>query len=127
MRSTSNKEAEIGGFVEEPMESVAFGRIAAQQAKQVIVQKVREAERSQVVDAYKDRVGTLVSGVVKRVDRNGIYVDLGGNAEGFVPRTDMIPREIVKPPGPHQGVPQRGALRSRAARSCSSRAPRANS
>jgi len=91
-----NKEAVVGGFVEEPMESVMFGRIAAQQAKQVIVQKVREAERSQVVDAYKDRVGTLVSGVVKRVDRNGIYVDLGGNAEGFVPRTDMIPREIVK-------------------------------
>jgi N utilization substance protein A len=91
-----NKEAEVGGFVEEPMVSVMFGRIAAQQAKQVIVQKVREAERSQVVDAYKDRVGTLVSGVVKRVDRNGIYVDLGGNAEGFVPRTDMIPREIVK-------------------------------
>src|SRR4249920_610966 len=91
-----NKDAVIGGFVEEPMESVIFGRIAAQQAKQVIVQKVREAERSQVVDAYKDRVGTLVSGVVKRVDRNGIYVDLGGNAEGFVPRTDMIPREIVK-------------------------------
>jgi len=78
------------------MESVAFGRIAAQQAKQVIVQKVREAERAQVVDAYQDRVGQLVSGVVKRVDRNGIYVDLGGNAEGFVPRTDMIPREIVK-------------------------------
>jgi N utilization substance protein A len=49
------------------------------------------------VDAYKDRVGTLVSGVVKRVDRNGIYVDLGSNAEGFVPRTDMIPREQVKP------------------------------
>src|SRR5215468_6395730 len=87
---------DIGGFVEQPMESVAFGRIAAQQAKQVIVQKVREAERAQVVDAYKDRTGQLVSGVVKRVDRNGIYVDLGGNAEGFVPRTDMIPREIVK-------------------------------
>ncbi len=85
------------GFVEQPMESVAFGRIAAQQAKQVIVQKVREAERAQVVDAYKDRVGQLVSGVVKRVDRNGIYVDLGSNAEGFVPRTDMIPREQVKP------------------------------
>ena len=79
-------DVEVGGFVEEPMESVAFGRIAAQQAKQVIVQKVREAERAQVVDAYKDRVGTLVSGVVKRVDRNGIYVDLGSNAEGFVPR-----------------------------------------
>jgi len=92
-----NPEIEIGGFVEQGIESVAFGRIAAQQAKQVIVQKVREAERAQVVDAYKDRVGTLVSGVVKRVDRNGIYVDLGSNAEGFVPRTDMIPREQVKP------------------------------
>jgi N utilization substance protein A len=86
-----------GGFVEQPMESVAFGRIAAQQAKQVIVQKVREAERAQVVEQYKDRVGQLVSGVVKRVDRNGIYVDLGSNAEGFVPRTDMIPREQAKP------------------------------
>jgi N utilization substance protein A len=61
------------------------------------VQKVREAERAQVVDAYNDRVSTLVSGVVKRVDRNGIYVDLGSNAEGFIPRTDMIPREQVKP------------------------------
>jgi transcription termination/antitermination protein NusA len=92
-----DKDAEVGGMVEEPMESVAFGRIAAQQAKQVMVQKVREAERAQVVDAYKDRVNTLVSGVVKRVDRNGTYVDLGGNAEGFVPRTDMIPREALKP------------------------------
>ena len=88
---------EPGAFVEEPMESVAFGRIAAQQAKQVIVQKVREAERAQVVEAYKDRVGQLVSGVVKRVDRNGIFVDLGGNAEGFVSRADMIVREQVKP------------------------------
>src|SRR6202167_587542 len=89
--------AEIGGFVEQPIESVAFGRIAAQQAKQVIVQKVREAERAQVVDAYRDRVGTLVGGVVKRVDRNGIYVDLGSNDEGFVRRPDMIPREQAKP------------------------------
>src|SRR5579859_2335400 len=62
--------AQVGGFVEQPMESVGFGRIGAQQAKQVIVQKVREAERAQVVEAYKDRVGQLVSGVVKRVDRN---------------------------------------------------------
>ena len=92
-----NKAAEIGGYVEEPMESATFGRIAAQQAKQVIVQKVREAERAQVIEAYKDRVGTLVSGVVKRVDRNGIFVDLGSNAEGFVSRTDMIMREQVKP------------------------------
>ena len=89
--------AQVGGFVEQPMESVLFGRIAAQQAKQVIVQKVREAERAQVIDAYNDRIGQLVSGVVKRVDRNGIFVDLGGNAEGFVSRSDMIVREQVKP------------------------------
>ncbi len=92
-----NPKAVIGGFVEEPIESVGFGRIAAQQAKQVIVQKVREAERAQVVEAYNGRVGSLVSGVVKRVDRNGIYVDLGSNAEAFVARTDMISREMVKP------------------------------
>jgi N utilization substance protein A len=76
---------------------VAFGRIAAQQAKQVMVQKVREAERAQVVDLFNDRINTLVSGVVKRVDRNGIFVDLGNNAEGFISRTDLIPREALKP------------------------------
>jgi N utilization substance protein A len=90
-------EAEVGGYVEEPMESIAFGRIAAQTAKQVIVQKVREAERAQVVEEFQERVGELVSGLVKRVDRNGTYVDLGGNAEAFVPREDMIPREPVRP------------------------------
>jgi len=89
-------DAEPGGFVEVPLESVAFGRIAAQTAKQVIVQKVREAERAQVVEQYKLRIGTLVSGLVKRVDRNGIFVDLGGNAEGFIPRDQMIPREPVR-------------------------------
>src|SRR4029453_15166701 len=89
-------DATPGGYVESPLESVAFGRIAAQTAKQVIVQKVREAERSQVVDEYHARIGTLVSGIVKRVDRNGVYVDLGGNAEGFVPRDQMIPREPVR-------------------------------
>ena len=92
-----DKTTAPGQYVEEPMESAAFGRIAAQQAKQVIVQKVREAERAQVVEQYQDRVGTLVSGVVKRIDRNGIYVDLGSNAEGFVPRSDMIVREQLKP------------------------------
>src|SRR5476651_999732 len=91
-----DKDVEPGGFVEEPMESVPFGRILAQTAKQVIVQKVREAERAQVVDAYKDRAGTLVSGIVKRVDRNGVYVDLGANAEGFIAREEMIPREPVR-------------------------------
>jgi N utilization substance protein A len=92
-----DKATAPGQYVEEPMESAAFGRIAAQQAKQVIVQKVREAERAQVVELYTGRVGTLVSGVVKRIDRNGIYVDLGSNAEGFVPRSDMIVREQLKP------------------------------
>jgi N utilization substance protein A len=87
---------EPGGYVEVPMESVAFGRIAAQTAKQVIVQKVREAERAQVVEEYKDRVGTLASGIVKRVDRNGVFVDLGGNAEGFIARDELIPREPVR-------------------------------
>jgi len=91
-----SKDAEVGGYVEVPMESVAFGRIAAQTAKQVIVQKVREAERAQVVDEYKGRVGTLVSGIVKRVDRNGVFVDLGSNAEGFIPRDQMIPREPIR-------------------------------
>src|SRR5208282_4034990 len=91
-----DKDVEPGGFVEEPMESVPFGRILAQTAKQVIVQKVREAERAQVVDAYKDRAGTLVSGIVKRVDRNGVFVDLGANAEGYIPREELIPREPVR-------------------------------
>src|SRR5690554_865967 len=86
-----------GGYVEQPMESVEFGRITAQTAKQVIVQKVREAEREQVVEQYKNRVGELLSGIVKRVDRHGAYIDLGGNAEGFIPREDLIPREPIKP------------------------------
>ena len=89
--------AEPGGYVEVPMESVDFGRIAAQTAKQVIVQKVREAEREQVVEEYKERVGEMLSGLVKRVDRNGVFIDLGGNAEGFVPRENMVPREPVRP------------------------------
>jgi N utilization substance protein A len=90
-------DAEPGSYVEVPMESVEFGRIAAQTAKQVIVQKVREAEREQVVEEFKDREGELLSGLVKRVDRNGVYIDLGGNAEGFVPRDQMVPREPVRP------------------------------
>jgi len=92
-----NADAEPGGYVEEPIDSVAFGRIAAQTAKQVIVQKVREAERVKTVEEYQDRVGELLSGIVKRVDRNGVYIDLGANAEGFVAREEMIPREPVRP------------------------------
>lgn len=87
---------EVGGFIEEPMESVDFGRIAAQTAKQVIVQKVREAERQQVVEAYENQVNTMVSGVVKRAERGNVILDLGNNAEAFIPREKMIPREIVR-------------------------------
>ena len=86
-----------GGHVEQLIPSVEFGRIAAQTAKQVIVQKVREAERKKVVEEFEGRVGQLLSGVVKRVDRNGVYVDLGGNAEGFIPREHMMPREPARP------------------------------
>lgn len=87
---------EIGGFIEEPVESVEFGRIAAQTAKQVIVQKVREAERAQVIDAYRSRVGELVSGQVKKVTRESVIVDLGNNAEAVLPREDWIPRETFR-------------------------------
>ena len=85
-----------GDYIEEPVESVEFGRIAAQAAKQVIIQKVREAERLKIYEQYKERIGELITGVVKRTDRKGIFLDLGGNAEAFVPRFDMIPREAAR-------------------------------
>lgn len=88
--------AEVDGYIEEPMESIEFGRIAAQTAKQVIVQKVREAERAMVVQAYQERTGQLVTGIVKRVERGNVYLDLGSNAEGFISREHMIPREAVR-------------------------------
>ena len=88
---------QLGEFTEEEIESVEFGRIAAQTAKQVIVQKVREAERERIVEAYRDRVGELVMGIVKRTERGGVYLDLGNNAEAYISREDMIPREAVRP------------------------------
>jgi N utilization substance protein A len=91
-----NPELQAGDFIEEPMESVEFGRIAAQAAKQVIVQKVREAERAQIVEAYTGREGELVGGIVKRVERGNVYIDLGGNAEAVIYREEMIPREAVR-------------------------------
>ena len=101
-----DSELKHGDYIEEPMDSVGFGRIGAQTAKQVIVQKVREAERAMVVDAYQDRVGELVTGVVKRVERGNVYLDLGGNAEAIILREEMIPREAVRP-----GDRMRGYLR----------------
>ena len=92
-----NAEIEVGEFIEEPMENVEFGRIAAQTAKQVIVQRVREAERAQVVEAYQDREGELINGIVKRIERGNVYLDLGGNAEAFVAQRHMIHGETVRP------------------------------
>ncbi|MCH8141400.1 MAG: transcription termination/antitermination protein NusA [Proteobacteria bacterium] len=87
---------QLGDTIEQPVESVEFGRIAAQIAKQVIVQKVREAERAQVVEEYLPRVGELVSGTVKKLGRDNVIVDLGNNAEGLLTREHLIPREIFR-------------------------------
>ena len=90
-------ELEVGDFVEEKLPNVEFGRIGAQAAKQVIMQKVREAERAQIVDAYKNRIGELLTGLVKRIERGSVIVDLGGAAEAMIPRDQMIPREPLRP------------------------------
>lgn len=87
---------EIESVWEEPVDSVEFGRIAAQAAKQVIVQKVREAERAQVVEAYQERIGELINGQVKKVTREAVIVDLGNNAEAILSRENCIPRETFR-------------------------------
>ena len=91
-----DKSLDIGDSWEEKIDNLEFGRIAAQTAKQVIVQKVREAEREIVISEYKDRVGELVAGTVKKVTRDNIIVDLGKNAEALLPRDQMIPRETFR-------------------------------
>ncbi|BEU04200.1 transcription termination/antitermination protein NusA [Agarivorans sp. OAG1] len=90
-------EIELGDYVEEQIESVVFDRITTQTAKQVIVQKVREAERAQVVEQYFDQVNELVTGVVKKVSRENIIVDLGNNAEAVIHREESLPREAFRP------------------------------
>ena len=82
-------------YVEEEMESIEFGRIAAQIAKQVIIQKVREAERTVVVDNFSNRVGEVVMVTVKRVDRGNVYVDMGG-IDGMISKYDLIPNESIR-------------------------------
>lgn len=86
-------DAEVGEFLVDPLPPIDFGRIAAQTAKQVIVQKVREAERKRQFAEFKDRVSEIVNGMVKRVEFGNIIVDLGGRAEGIVRRDESIPRE----------------------------------
>ncbi|WP_425913089.1 transcription termination factor NusA [Pseudomonas sp. GWSMS-1] len=88
--------AKVGDVLEEKIDSIEFGRIAAQTAKQVIVQKVREAERAQVVEAYRERLGEIISGTVKKVTRDSVIVDLGNNAEAMLAREDIISRETFR-------------------------------
>ncbi len=92
----SDAELNVGDLIEESMEKVEFGRIAAQAAKQVIMQKVREAERNQIAERYQDKFGTLISGTVKRLDHGNAMVDLG-DAEAILPKNGMIPREGLRP------------------------------
>ena len=86
----------VGDTFEETVENIAFGRIAAQTAKQVIVQRVKDAERELIVNRYRDRVGELLSGTVKKVTRDHIVVDFGENAEGMLPREELVGREIFR-------------------------------
>jgi len=90
-------DIEVGEYIEDEIESVTFDRITTQTAKQVIVQKVREAERAQVVAQYAEQEGELITGVVKRMTRDNILLDLGGNAEAVIFRDEMLPRENFRP------------------------------
>src|ERR1700756_5383705 len=90
-----NPEAEPGDFIAEPLPPLDFGRVAAQNAKQVIVQKVRDAERERQFEEYKDRVGEIVSGIVKRAEYGNVMIDLG-RAEAIIRRDETLPRENYK-------------------------------
>jgi N utilization substance protein A len=90
-------EISLGDYFEEQIKSVTFDRVTTQTAKQVIVQKIREAERALIVDAYQDQIGELVTGVVKKASRDSVILDLGNNAEAIIYRDDMLPRENFRP------------------------------
>ena len=99
----------VGDYVEDQIESVTFDRITTQTAKQVIVQKVREAERALVVDQFRDQEGEIITGVVKKVNRDNISLEiksegLPGNAEAVILREDMLPRENFRPGDRIRGV-----------------------
>ena len=91
-----NTALQPGDVHEEVIENADFGRIAAQTAKQVIVQRVRDAERAQIVDLYRNRIGELLAGIVKKVTRDNVIVDLGNNAEGLLPRSELVGRETFR-------------------------------
>ena len=92
-----NPAAEVGDAIAETLPPFDFGRIAAQSAKQVIVQKVRDAERDRQYDEYKDRIGEIINGLVKRVEYGNVIVDLSGRGEAIVRRDELIPRETFRP------------------------------
>ena len=94
-----NPSAQIGDWIAESLPPFDFGRIPAQSSKQVLVQKIREAERDKQYDVYKDRIGEIINGVVKRVEYGNVVVDLGGSGAGeaVVRRDEMIPREMFRP------------------------------
>ena len=91
-----DESLELGSRIEEKIKNIEFGRIAAQAAKQVIVQKVREAERAKIVDQYRSVLGELVNGTVKKVTREFLIVDLGDGAEAVLPRKELIPGEVYR-------------------------------
>jgi transcription termination/antitermination protein NusA len=91
-----NPAAQVGDWIAETLPPFDFGRIAAQSAKQVIVQKVREAERDRQYQEFKDRIGEIVNGVVKRVEYGNVIIDLG-RGEATIRRDEMIPREVFRP------------------------------
>lgn len=95
---------DVGGYIEDQIESVTFDRITTQTAKQVIVQKVREAERSMVVEQFRQHEGSIITGVVKKVSRDNIVLDLGNNAEGVMGREDLLPRENFRPGDRVRGI-----------------------
>ena len=90
-------DAQLGDHIEEPYPSIEFGRIAAQTARHVIFQKIREAERHMMVEQFKTKLGQLVYGTVKKVTRDNVIIDLGGKAEAFLARNDMLPQEMFRP------------------------------
>ncbi len=92
----SEPDIAVGDFLEEQIPSVAFGRIAAQTAKQVIGQKVREAERAKVIAAFEDQVGQMIAGNVKRHERGCLVLDMGGHAEAIIPKSEAIPHESAR-------------------------------
>ena len=91
-----NENLKLGDTVEEPIESIELGRIAAQTVKQVIAQKVREAEKTQMAEAFRQKMGQIITGVVKRISKDSIILDLGNNAEVLIPRHEMLPRETAR-------------------------------